>query len=599
MAVYERVSIGSLAQGAVPPGYTFTRSTAALYVDSDGLLKWSAHNLLTYSEDWSNAAWVKSGSTINANAATAPDGTTTADEFVETADSSAHQLGHAASVGARVYTYSCYVKKRATRHWVRLMVYDGGATFTAAYFDLDTGLTGTVDSPATASMESVGDGWYRCTMVLNGTFGNVYIHGATADGGADTYAGSTSEGFYLWGAQLNYGSTATAYLPTTSAARYDSPRRQWDATNRRWGYVGEGSRTNLATYSEDLTNAAWTKTDCTVTANSATSPDGTANADTLNSTVAGGRAIGFAVATATSSHAISVFVKAGTASSVTILLRNNTTATNLAEANFSLASGASSALTGAGAVAFEGENVGNGWWRIAVASSGGVTAGNSLALYVYPATSSGTGTSYAWGAQLEAGPYPTSYIPTTTVAVSRGADLLTRALTAGEGTALSAQGTMVVEYGWLGGGSAADASSRIVFAIDDGTVSNRNIIYNGGGLTGQTATSTVAQGTINHSTAANVGELLKAAYTWSSSPRMNLAIGGAAKTADTTAPDGMPVVNKVSVGSRGTGGSIFGGLIYGWTIYDDAKTDAELQALSSPTVSRNSGSLRLGLGLGL
>ncbi len=44
MAVYERVSIGSLAQGAVPPGYTFTRSTAALYVDSDGLLKSAAIN---------------------------------------------------------------------------------------------------------------------------------------------------------------------------------------------------------------------------------------------------------------------------------------------------------------------------------------------------------------------------------------------------------------------------------------------------------------------------------------------------------------------------------------------------------------------------
>lgn len=173
---------------------------------------------------------------------------------------------------------------------------------------------------------------------------------------------------------------------------------------------------NLVLWSEDWTNAAWTKTDCTITANSATSPDGTANADTLNSTVAGGRAIGFAVATATSSHAISVFVKAGTASSVTILLRNNTTATNLAEANFSLTSGASSALTGAGAVAFEGENVGNGWWRIAVASSGGVTAGNSLALYVYPATSSGTGTSYAWGAQINLGPIPLDYVKTTSAA---------------------------------------------------------------------------------------------------------------------------------------------------------------------------------------
>ena len=57
MSILERVSIGSLAQGAAPPGYTFTRSTTATYIDSDGLLKVAAINTPRRQWDSANRRW--------------------------------------------------------------------------------------------------------------------------------------------------------------------------------------------------------------------------------------------------------------------------------------------------------------------------------------------------------------------------------------------------------------------------------------------------------------------------------------------------------------------------------------------------------------
>ena len=61
---------------------THVATTNATMTDSDGLIKWRPHNLLTYSEQFDNAAWFKLGSTsLLPNTDVAPDGTTTADEL--------------------------------------------------------------------------------------------------------------------------------------------------------------------------------------------------------------------------------------------------------------------------------------------------------------------------------------------------------------------------------------------------------------------------------------------------------------------------------------------------------------------------------------
>jgi len=170
---------------------------------------------------------------------------------------------------------------------------------------------------------------------------------------------------------------------------------------------------NLLTYSEQLDNAAWTKTDCTITANAVAGPDGSLIADTADSTLSGGRVTQNCTAFATGSHTAFFIVKAGTSSSVTVILRNASTATNIAQANFSLTTGASSAVASGSAI--EGVYKGNGWWLVVVTSSA-VTAGNSLTAYLYPGTSSGTGSVHAAGGQINYGPTALDYTKTTSAA---------------------------------------------------------------------------------------------------------------------------------------------------------------------------------------
>ncbi|MBP8301641.1 MAG: hypothetical protein KA020_14830, partial [Planctomycetes bacterium] len=188
-------------------------------------------------------------------------------------------------------------------------------------------------------------------------------------------------------------------------------------------------------------------------------------------------------------------------------------------------------------------------------------------------------------------------IPTTTVAVTRGADLLTRALTGPEGTALSTQGTMVVEFSFLGGGSGSDANGRGVASIDSNSTSERHMIYNRAGVVGTLHTdggSDVAA--FQFGSAASTGTVVRYAMTWALNS-INNARDGVAGTRDTGCT--MPTVDRVFIGTQTGGAAELFGLIYGWTIYDDAKTDAELQALTTPTTNRNQSRLTLGLGLGL
>ena len=92
---------------------TFTRGSNATLVDSTGKIVYAPANLVTYSEQFDNAAWIKYEGTVTANATTAPDGTTTADAFIEsTTATTDHRLtfaGASAAVGQNL-TLSVYAK---------------------------------------------------------------------------------------------------------------------------------------------------------------------------------------------------------------------------------------------------------------------------------------------------------------------------------------------------------------------------------------------------------------------------------------------------------------------------------------------------------
>jgi hypothetical protein len=203
----QQAAINNLVKGLKTDGI-WTKMKAVYPFVTDNI------NRLSYTEDFSNAFWAKGNSSITTNSVTAPNGTLTADSFVENTASGFHSVSTASGLSLTVqsYTYSVYVKK-AVRDWFMISLYDG-TTGRDGYFNIANGTLGSVASGATTSITDAGNGWYRCSMTmqfsLSGNFCGYY--GASANGTA-SYTGNGLTSYYIWGAQLELGSTATTYQP--------------------------------------------------------------------------------------------------------------------------------------------------------------------------------------------------------------------------------------------------------------------------------------------------------------------------------------------------------------------------------------------------
>lgn len=235
------------------------------------------------------------------------------------------------------------------------------------------------------------------------------------------------------------------------------------------GLLPEAAATNLCLYSQEMNRGAgspWTHNSATIGENAATAPDGTLTAEKLEATGAGGRITQGFTAGATAQHAYSIFVKPGNVTSFTAILRNNTTATNVCQVQF--------ALTGSGSVTTTTSGTGSitaladGWYRVTVVSgAAAITAADSITIYAYCGIAAAVAGDYiyAWGAQLEATAYATSYIPTTTASVTRAADVIS----IGSITGLDVPYTVYAKFQ-----RASDAGAeQILVQLDDGTANER------------------------------------------------------------------------------------------------------------------------------
>jgi len=197
------------------------------------------YNLLTYSEQFDNAAWTKTNATVTPNATVAPDGTNSADALIEASDTSQLHSTNASTIPLTgAYSFSIYAKANG-RNWLVLNFAVVSGAFSSsdarAWFDLNTGTLGTVaGTGASATISSEGNGWYRCTISTNyPVLANrrVMAATATADGSTSNNGDGTS-GIYIWGAQLTTAADHDAIngeyqriaaAPTVGAApTYDS-----------------------------------------------------------------------------------------------------------------------------------------------------------------------------------------------------------------------------------------------------------------------------------------------------------------------------------------------------------------------------------------
>ena len=466
--------------------------------------------------------------------------------------------------GNTTYTFSVYIRAQT-------------GTFTGVRLRLNDGTTATLSSTFTVTTE-----WTRFSLTVTS------VAGATVMSALVGTTGFPAD-LYIWGAQLEVGSAATVYIPTAAvtsgAARFDYD----PVTLAPKGLLIEESRTNLLTYSEQFDNAAWSKGNTTVTANAVVSPDGTMDGDKLVEDTATSQhsAQQGGTLSAAGASTFSVYLKAGERQFVQVWLHDTATTGNRVEGYVNLTTGVVSSVqsvgTGWTAASIVVTSVGNGWLRVSLTGTSTVTAISArvrIASAVGTTTYTGDGTSgiYIWGAQLEAGVFATSYIPTVASQVTRAADLAVMTGTNFSSWYNATEGTWFADFTPP---TSDYLTNKNLFLASDNTTSNFNglrYVTSGSrpGL-GVTAAGTTQASIATTAMVANTAYKMAGAY------KLNdfaVSRNGAAVVTDANGT--LPTVTQAEIGSLAGSVNVLGSQhIRRLAYYNRRLTNAELQGITA------------------
>ena len=259
----------------------------------------------------------------------------------------------------------------------------------------------------------------------------------------------------------------------------DEPAFEFNADGTYKGLLVEPAATNVCKQSEDIATS-WGPTNATITVNATTAPNGNTTADKLNDDSGGGTGVVAVAQTITVSAATkytaSVFLKADQLAFARLLAFNYDGGTSGSQ-YFGLSGdgslGTASNLDDSSITAYP-----DGWYRCSITWTQGA-ADTSFLFVIYVADSisnasvdrDGTSSIFVWGAQVEAGPIATSYIPTTTASVTRVKDDITQ--TGAQSLIGQTEGTLYVEVDWR----LASGTFQFLLSVNDGTADNRIIIF--------------------------------------------------------------------------------------------------------------------------
>jgi len=495
-------------------------------------------NLLTRSQEFNLSPWgTNNAMTVTPDATIAPDGTLTADAINFDTNSTSRIIYLAGS--AVVHTFSVWLRADTNRTCIIAT-----AANASANIDVVANVTTTWQR-----FSVVASNWSPSTSSFNVRIAN--------------NATGTSGTIFAWGAQLEAGSTATNYIPTTTA-----PVTIRDCK----GLLIEEGRINLYQQSEVFDNSFWTKTRSSITADATTAPDGTLTADKFveDTTPSDTHTLGSTVTPPATAHTLSVFAKKGERTWIVLRLGGLNTFFNLDDGTIAAGSANASTIT----------NFGNGWYRCAVTNSFGTQGSFQLATNSTTTSYTGDGTSgiFIWGAQLEAGAFPTSYIPTTTGSVARSADVCSITGSAFTGMYNATEGTLI------SGGSIASlaGSNRGMWGISNNTSSHGFLTYYDASLAGvatQSRNTTTTPLLPTFANSANTSFKRGLAYYTGGG---SISTNGASVT-NTTATISTQTMLALHIGSMNLGVLFYwSGHISSIRYYRKRLPNAKLQSLTAP-----------------
>jgi hypothetical protein len=570
--------------GVLDPRLTFTRSTNATFINSQGYVQYANANIIRQSENcgsWSGAQNI----TPTADAAIAPNGTQTADQLNLLASSYRYQVTSTTYAVGQQYVGSI---------WMRTV--SGTAS---VGFRIANATTGANSAIATCSVTETWQRFNTPAFTLTDTANRVIDIGI--DQRSTVSGPNVAANIYVWGLQLQPGTSAGEYLPTTTTENLNTPRFDYDPTSigTPRGLLLEGSANNQVTNSGTFSSATWTYVQ-TASGTAVLAPDNTQTAILLQENSTTNQHVvsqGSRTVTANAANTASMWIRRnGTRRYILLRVNDNSSNANAASVMFDTQTGTVStngAATAYGTFsaasatvtpypAYDGTNE---WYRLSMTFT--VPVGMTLVSFKaeLSATDSrsadgqsvsylGNGTNgvYVWGAQLETGSGASSYIPTGASQGSRSADNCVMT-----GTNFSS---------WYTQGIGTVCWSGSAFRITAGHLANINTVNNDPRITAYVGAGSLTNLVTNSGTQVSMffgsvtaNTAFKAAWRFSTNDFAACLNAGTVYT-DTagTVPTG---VDRMQIGAAEGGYQFIDGWIKSIKYYPTAFTNAQLQTATT------------------